>query len=49
METIQTIICLNLYLNNKDRTSAARSLLGLAIKMAVSIGLSVIMTCLLFQ
>ncbi|RSH94213.1 hypothetical protein EHS25_004016 [Saitozyma podzolica] len=39
-ETIQTIICLNLYLNNKDRTSAARSLLGLAIKMAVSIGLS---------
>ncbi|KAL0244075.1 hypothetical protein I308_105338 [Cryptococcus tetragattii IND107] len=39
-ETIQTIICLNLYLNNKNRVNAARSLLGTAIKMAISMGMS---------
>nr|XP_031863734.1 uncharacterized protein CI109_000986 [Kwoniella shandongensis]KAA5530806.1 hypothetical protein CI109_000986 [Kwoniella shandongensis] len=39
-ETIQTIICMNLYLNNKNRVSAARSLLGTAIKMAITIGMS---------
>ncbi|ODN96925.1 hypothetical protein I350_07899 [Cryptococcus amylolentus CBS 6273] len=39
-ETIQTIICLNLYLNNKNKVNAARSLLGTAIKMAISIGMS---------
>lgn len=40
-ETIQTIICLNLYLNNKNRVNAARSLLGTAIKMAIAMGMSV--------
>lgn len=39
-ETIQTIICLNLYLNNKNRVNAARSLLGTAIKMAIAMGMS---------
>jgi len=41
MEAIQTIICLNLYLNNNDQSWAAKSFLGLAIKMAISLGLSV--------
>lgn len=40
-EALQVIICLNLYLNNKNRAEAAKSLLGLAIKMAISMGLSV--------
>ncbi|WVQ76504.1 hypothetical protein IAR50_006173 [Cryptococcus sp. DSM 104548] len=39
-ETIQTIICLNLYLNNRNKVNAARSLLGTAIKMAISLGMS---------
>nr|XP_019047818.1 hypothetical protein I302_04436 [Kwoniella bestiolae CBS 10118]OCF26748.1 hypothetical protein I302_04436 [Kwoniella bestiolae CBS 10118] len=39
-ETIQTIICLNIYLNNKNRVTAAKSLLGTAIKMAVCMGMS---------
>ncbi|KAK8845318.1 hypothetical protein IAR55_006031 [Kwoniella newhampshirensis] len=39
-ETLQTIICMGLYLNNKNRVSAARSLLGTAIKMAISMGMS---------
>ncbi|WVF66271.1 hypothetical protein IAT40_001011 [Kwoniella sp. CBS 6097] len=39
-ETIQTIISLNIYLNNKNRVTAAKSLLGTAIKMAISMGLS---------
>lgn len=41
LEGIQTIICLNLYLNNNDQSSAAKSFLGLAIKMAIMLGLSV--------
>ncbi|WRT63476.1 uncharacterized protein IL334_000381 [Kwoniella shivajii] len=40
METLQTIICLNIYLNNKNRVTAAKSLLGTAIKMAICMGLS---------
>lgn len=47
-ETIQTIICLNLYLNNKNRVNAARSLLGTAIKMAISMGMSVCLFLYLF-
>ncbi|OCF33194.1 hypothetical protein I316_05239 [Kwoniella heveanensis BCC8398] len=39
-ETIQTIISLNIYLNNKNRVTAAKSLLGTAIKMAISMGMS---------
>ncbi|WVQ80975.1 hypothetical protein IAT38_003082 [Cryptococcus sp. DSM 104549] len=39
-QLLMTIICLNLYLNNKNRASAARSLLGTAIKMAISMGMS---------
>ncbi|WWC97739.1 hypothetical protein V866_004624 [Kwoniella sp. B9012] len=39
-ETIQTIICLNIYLNNKNRVTAAKSLLGTAIKMAICMGMS---------
>ncbi|WVQ93892.1 hypothetical protein IAU59_000970 [Kwoniella sp. CBS 9459] len=39
-ETIQTIISLNIYLNNKNRVTAAKSLLGTAIKMAIVMGMS---------
>jgi len=41
LEAIQTIICLNLYYNNNDRTTQARSFLGIAIRLALSLGLSV--------
>ena len=41
LEAIQTIICLNIYYNNNDRACAARSLLGVAIRMALTLGLSV--------
>lgn len=41
LEAIQAIICLNIYYNNNDRACAARSLLGVAIRMALTLGLSV--------
>ena len=41
VEAIQTIICINLYLNNMDLESSAKALLGLAIKMAIAMGMSV--------
>ncbi|KAM0745736.1 hypothetical protein T439DRAFT_360989 [Meredithblackwellia eburnea MCA 4105] len=40
IEHIQTIICLNLYLNNTDRSPMAHMMLGVAIKMALALGLS---------
>lgn len=41
IEAIQTIICLNIYLNDNDKASVAKSMLGVAIKMALTLGLSV--------
>jgi hypothetical protein len=41
IESIQTIICLNLYLNNSDQMSTARALLAVAIRLAQAMGLSV--------
>lgn len=41
IEAIQTIICLNIYLNNNDKAPVARSMLGIAIRMASTMGLSV--------
>jgi hypothetical protein len=41
IEAIQTIICLNIYLNNNDKASVAKSMLGIAIRMALTLGLSV--------
>ncbi|WVR03307.1 hypothetical protein IAU60_000298 [Kwoniella sp. DSM 27419] len=39
-ETVQTIISLNIYLNNNNRVMAAKNLLGTAIKMAIVMGMS---------
>ena len=41
LETIQTVICLNLYLNNRDQVSAARALLAMAIRLAQAMGMAV--------
>lgn len=41
LETIQTINCLCLFLNNRDQVSSARALLATGIRLAQAMGLSV--------